>query len=102
MRNAVAMLALLGLGGLSVLRATSNAPSNGYVPDERTAVTIAEAVLIPIYGEKTIAGEKPFHAKLNGDIWVVNGTLASGSLGGVAIVELSRKDAQIISVTHSK
>ncbi|WP_263377298.1 YbbC/YhhH family protein [Granulicella paludicola] len=103
MRLAIAALVLFSnLGGTLALQATSHAPSNGYVPDERTAVAIAEAVLVPIYGEKTISGEKPFHAKVTGDTWVVNGTLPAGSLGGVATVELSRKDGHIISVTHSR
>lgn len=102
MRLALVALISSFLGGTLILGASSRQPSNGYVPDERTAVAIAEAVLIPIYGEKTVVGEKPFHAKASGDSWVVNGTLSPGSLGGVATVELSRKDSRIISVTHSR
>ena len=36
-------------------------PANGFVPDETTATKIAEAVLIPVFGEKRIAAGRPFH-----------------------------------------
>jgi hypothetical protein len=77
-------------------------PSRGYVPDEETAVRIAEAILVPIYGREEIGSEKPFHAKLVSGVWTVEGTLAAGADGGVATVKLSQKDAHIISVSHGK
>ena len=56
-------------------------PVNGRVPDEETAIRIAEAVWLPIYGND-IYNSKPFHAKLISDsIWVVEGTLPEGLLG---------------------
>jgi hypothetical protein len=30
------------------------------IPDEKTAVAVAEAVLIPIYGEERVRKERPF------------------------------------------
>lgn len=77
-------------------------PKNGFVPDERTAVAIAEAVLIPIYGKEQIDSEKPLTAKLKDGIWTVQGRLPNGWDGGVAIVKLIKKDAQIIFVEHEK
>ena len=44
-----------------------NWPAGGYVPDALTAVKIAEAVLVPVYGEQKIASERPFKAKLDGE-----------------------------------
>ncbi len=38
---------------------------DGYVPDERTAVEVAKAVLLPIYG-KSILEQQPYKAKING------------------------------------
>src|SRR5436190_23419308 len=67
----------------------------GFVPDEATAVRIAEAVLIPIYGQESLNKEKPFKATLTNEIWTVKGTLQKGFKGGVAVVELSKKDACI-------
>jgi hypothetical protein len=50
-------------------------PPSGFVPDSDTAVQIAEAVLVPVYGQKTIEFEKPLVAKLEKDVWTVSGTL---------------------------
>ena len=76
--------------------------SKGYVPNEETAIRIAEAILVPIYGSEQIASEKPFHAKLKSGIWTVEGSLPSGKAGGVATVKLSQQDARIISVSHGR
>jgi hypothetical protein len=37
-------------------------PPGGYVPDETTAIAIAKAVWIPIYGKEQIESEAPFVA----------------------------------------
>lgn len=74
----------------------------GFVPDEATAIRIAEAVLIPIYGQASLNKEKPFKATLTNETWIVKGTLPKGFKGGVAIVELSKKDASISRVSHGK
>jgi hypothetical protein len=81
-------------------------PSGGYVPDAITAVKIAEAVLMPVYGEQKIASERPFTAKLDGDVWTVDGTLYCGDGkigtcdGGAARVKLSKNDARILFMIH--
>jgi hypothetical protein len=72
------------------------------VPDAATAVKIAEAVLIPIYGEKQITSEKPLVATLHNGIWTVVGTLPPDVEGGVALVEISRRDARILRMTHGQ
>jgi NTF2 fold immunity protein len=78
-------------------------PPNGYVPDEHTAVAIAEAVLVPIYGENLIKAERPFHATIAHGVWTVMGTLPKGyDVGGVAVLKLSKSDARILQVIHSK
>lgn len=81
-------------------------PETGYVPDAETAIKIAEAVLIPIYGEKVINEEKPLKAELKDDIWIVTGTLhcpeGRDCLGGVAEIEISKDDGRILRVSHGK
>jgi hypothetical protein len=77
-------------------------PIINLVPDEKTAVAIAIAVLRPIYGDKLIKVESPFHAKLNGDNWIVEGSLSFELLGGVATVQLMKDDARIIKIHHTK
>ena len=62
----------------------------------KTAIAIAVAVWLPIYGEKQIESEKPFHATLKSDIWHVEGSLPKQfSLGGVADADISKDDGRI-------
>lgn len=89
--------------------AASYVPAAGYVPSEAVALKIAEAVLIPVYGEKQIASERPFHATLKDDVWTVGGTLtcpdgkggtATVCKGGTAVVKISKLDARILYMIH--
>jgi hypothetical protein len=86
-------------------------PPSGYVPDSKTAVKIAEAVLIPVYGEKQIESERPLNAKLKRGLWIVTGTLRCPDgkggttmvcAGGVAEVRISKDDARISFMSHGK
>jgi len=77
-------------------------PKEGYVPDEKTAIRIAVAVWIPIYGEKEIEKEKPYQAKLDKGVWTVKGSLPEGWLGGVAVAEIAKDDGCILRVSHGK
>lgn len=93
--------ASLGQEGRSVKR------PEGFVPNESTAITIAEAVLAPIYGPELIAKERPFTATLNGDTWTVKGSLPKAGpdeivMGGVAIVKISKRNGCILLVGHSQ
>jgi hypothetical protein len=89
-----------------------------YVPDSSTAIKIAEAIWLPIYGEH-VYKQKPFTAHLVGDsIWVVQGSIhgpkngfdtsSSGvvtftvSYGGVLNAEIRKNDCKVISVFRSK
>lgn len=82
--------------------AGSYTPKNGFVPDKATAVRVAEAILVPIYGEKQIASERPFSAELKGGVWTVTGHLPEGWTGGVAEVRISKMTCQVISLSHGK
>lgn len=92
-------------------------PENGYVPDAKTAVKIAEAVLSPIYGERHIKSQRPFWATLKEDTWLVQGTLYCSDnffdfitevvffwkkkcQGGTAEVEISRESGKILRHIH--
>ena len=80
----------------------SDPKKDGYVPNEETAIRIAEAVWLPIYGEQ-IRDEKPFHATLlNDSIWVVEGTIKNVSLGGTVYAEILKRNAKIVRITHYK
>lgn len=86
-------------------------PKSGYVPDSETAVKIAKAVLIPVYGEKQINSERPFTAKLHEDVWTVTGTLrcsdgkggtTTSCDGGVAEVRIAKDDGRVLFMMHGK
>jgi len=92
------------LGSLSLLYANKkNSEENNYVPDKETAIKIAEAIWLPIYGKK-IYSEKPFEATLDkkAKIWIVHGTLSANAVGGVAYIEIQKSDCKILNVYHEK
>jgi hypothetical protein len=77
-------------------------PKEGFVPNEITAIKIAEAVWLPIYGEK-VYQNKPYNVKLIKGVWIIEGTLPSDfTQGGVPYIEVQKKDGKIIKVYHSK
>ena len=77
-------------------------PPNGLVPDADTAIRIAVAVWDPIYGADMIAGEKPYVAKLDGNTWIVTGSLPEGMAGGVAEARIDKQDGRIQHVLHGE
>jgi hypothetical protein len=77
-------------------------PDDGFVPDDVTAIKIAEAIWLPIYGQK-IYTKMPFIATLKNDsIWVVEGTKLNFGKGGVPYIEIQKNDCRILFVTHGK
>jgi hypothetical protein len=94
-----------------VALAQSYVPKQGFVPDSATAVRIAEAVLIPVYGKEQIESERPFKAVLENGVWTVDGTLhcpdgkggtTTRCVGGAAEVKLSKADGRILAMIHYK
>ena len=77
-------------------------PTGGYVPDEATAIAIAKAIWIPIYGKEKIESEAPFVATLKENAWHVQGTLPKGYRGGTAEAVISKRDGKILRVIHGK
>jgi len=71
------------------------------VPNEETAIKIAEAVWLPIYDEH-IYSHKPFIAKDKKTYWIVKGTLPKGYKGGVPYIEIRKSDCKILKVEHGK
>src|SRR5438309_11919677 len=77
-------------------------PPKGFVPDSATAVRIAVAVWIPIYGARQIRSEQPYVARLKDNVWTVTGTLPRGMVGGTAEVRIAKGDGRILFVLHGK
>ena len=98
----VALAAMLTAAGASGQDQSPVMPKHGFVPKAETAVRIAEASLVPIYGEDVIAGEQPLVASLRDGVWYVVGTLPERTLGGVAETRIQKRDARILCLTHAK
>lgn len=103
------LIVCVGLMGVTLCFAAaqhSYKPDDGYVPDAVTAVKIAEAVLLPLYGQEVVEKEKPFTAALKDGVWIVTGTLhcpeGQRCFGGVAVVEIAKDDGRILRVSHGK
>jgi hypothetical protein len=78
-------------------------PKAGVVPNETTAASIAEAVLVPIYGDKQIQSQKPFKVTLQNNIWLVEGALADPpEPRGTFVLRLSKVDGKVLFLTHSQ
>lgn len=88
----------IGMGGSS---SRDPLPVQGIVPDEVTAVKIAEAVFPPIFGAEEVTKYVPYHAQLKEGVWTVYGTLNRGSRGGTPQMTIQKKDGRVIEVWHS-
>ena len=86
-----------------IFKPTGAQPPAGFVPDEVTAVKVAEAIWLPLFG-KDIYESWPFTAKLIGDsVWVVEGTLPSPrpgyvTIGAIPHAEIRKKDCRVLLV----
>ncbi|WP_096359581.1 YbbC/YhhH family protein [Sulfuricaulis limicola] len=102
-RFVLPLLCAMALVAVSVAGETKHnvSPKDGLVPNAETAIKIAEAVWLPIYGDG-IFKKKPFKARLVGDVWVVEGTLPLEMVGGVPLAEISKKDGKILRVSHGQ
>ena len=81
---------------------TGYIPKNGFVPDAKTAIKIAEAIWTPIYGKKEIESERPFEANLinHDSVWNVSGTIPK--IGGYPIIRIRKSDCKILYFIHEK
>jgi hypothetical protein len=77
-------------------------PVDGYVPDPETAVRIAEAVLERAFGDEVMADQRPLRVMLQNDLWIITGSMPEHAAGGVAYIEISKRDGRIIHVTHGE
>ena len=87
--------------------AQSYSPKGGFVPNAATAIKIAEAVWAPIYGEKQLRSERPFHADLRGNVWRVYGSFPPARpgweyVGGTVEAEIDRRSGKVLRVTHGE
>ena len=101
-------VAILLTGGILLVSAFAEnkkgyTPNEGVVPNEETAIKIAEAVWLPIYGDN-IYSKQPFKAeyKEKEKCWYVSGTLPPNTLGGVPEIKINKADGKILYIYHGK
>ncbi len=107
MPKTIVLIIIMLISGITLVAVSqeekhSMKPIDGFVPNEATAIKIAEAIWLPIYGDK-IYQEKPLKAILRDRIWFVSGTLPMKyTIGGVDEAEISQDDGRILRVSHGK
>jgi hypothetical protein len=111
MKSVILALVLLAAFSLTAPDSFSQTSQEVRVPDEATALQIAEPRLIKTYGKRQIDEERPLTATLDKGIWTVSGTLwctdrngnrTHDCLGGTAVLKLRQRDGKILSVIHYK
>lgn len=76
---------------------------DGFVPDKKTALKVAEAILISVYGEKQFAAEQPLKiALVDNDVWLVWGSLDPRRLGGTAVIKISKRTGKVLFLGHGQ
>jgi hypothetical protein len=76
-------------------------PQQGIVPDEVTAVKIAEIIFPLNFSADVVNKFQPYHAQLKDGVWTVYGTLKFGSRGGTLMMRINKKDGKVLGVWHS-
>jgi len=110
-----AILFISNYGGEEKIKEFSLNEYNDYIqrfPSDRKTDTIesakmakveAEKIWIEIYG-KQVKNEKPynvFYDDKNG-VWLINGSLRKGWVGGVAYILIRKHDGRVLAVWHGK
>jgi hypothetical protein len=89
------------VGGILLSRFTIPVNEKGWVPDEATAIRIAEAVWLPIFGDGIYAFN-PFKAEYNmlRNCWEVRGTLPENEIifAELPKIIINRNNGKIIYV----
>lgn len=75
---------------------------NGVIPDEITAVAVAQAVFRPVFGEEYTKTFLPYHAEFRDGVWTVYGTLSPrGAHGGTPQLRINKRDGAVLEIWHS-
>ena len=76
-------------------------PEAGVVPDAVTAMRIAEAVWIPLYGEELVKQQSPLEADLSSSVWTVRGTCQSEQAANRLVAAIAQTDGRILKIGTS-
>jgi len=81
---------------------TSYKPVAGYVPDSRTAIAVAIAVLTPVYGEAEMNASTPWRTGLKDGVWTVVGTFHGQGVGGTPVIQIDQSTGDIRFLGHTQ
>lgn len=76
--------------------------SDTLIKNSESAVSIAETILVNLYGKAIINSEKPFECYLVDGYWYLRGTLPKNYTGGVFEMIMSAKDGRVVKLVHGK
>ena len=97
----VAAVAILASIAAATAQNISREFPEGLVPDKKTAIAIAEAILFHVYGEKTISEQRPYVVKHVRDKWIIDGAPPPrGMAGGSFHIVISQRDGRILEIFH--
>jgi hypothetical protein len=86
-----------------IVSAHSPKPKDGFVPDKETAISIARAVALPVYGRKLVDEEQPFRSELKDGVWMVLGTMhCDHCVGGTLVIEIDKTSGKVLFMTHTQ
>jgi hypothetical protein len=76
-----------------------------FVPNKKTAIKIAKAVWLPIYGQKDLMFRFYF-VQLQNDIWIIEGQSIWSNIfsisGGGPYIKIDKATGKILEVSHTK
>lgn len=75
---------------------------DGCIDTPQLAACIGIAYLCDIYGDEQIKGELPFDVIEFQKSWLVEGNLPKGHYGGVASINIRKKDGMVIRYAHDE
>jgi ATP-dependent Clp protease ATP-binding subunit ClpA len=73
-------------------------PPAGIVPDEATAICIAEAIWIPVFGRDRVEQQRPVRVDPHEDSWVVRGNPSKDAEHVALTVTIDKRDGRILWV----
>jgi NTF2 fold immunity protein len=91
------------LSSIDVSRGQGYTPKNGFVPDRKTALAIANAVLLAMVPKSVLTSFSPFRARLSGNVWIVQSKeLPIDTTGGRIYLRISKRTGAILYLEASK
>ena len=98
----IAFLAVVVLASQLLGADLPSIPAKGMVPDEATAVKLADILLPQAFPPEEVNRFVPYHAQLKKDVWTIFGTLKPNSRGGTPMMSISKRDARVLEVWYSQ